>query len=158
MGLQLEDGHTRINNEILEQLVKRGLLGSELSLILFVIRKTWGWNKKEDFISLTQFENGLGVSRHTVINTVKNLVLKKMLVKRTTPDRQEIAYRFNKYWKEWLVKPAALVQNKMPTSAVERLKLVKRSAHTKETTKENKRGYNKFREQREQLIRKKLRM
>jgi phage replication O-like protein O len=151
MSLQLEDGHTRINNEVLEQLVKRGLLGSEVSLIFFVIRKTWGWGKKEDIISLTQFEKGLNLSRHTVIDTIKNLVLKKILVKRSIPDRQEIAYKFNKYWKEWLVNPTALVQNKMTTSAVERLKLVKRSAHTKETTKENKKGLEIIARYREQI-------
>ena len=155
MGLQLEDGHTRINNEVLEQLVKRGLLGSEYALIFFVIRKTWGWGKREDFISLTQFERGLEVSRHTVINTIKNLVARKILVKGSTLDKQKIAYRFNKYHNQWLGKDASPVQNKMTTSEAVRLKLVKRSAHTKETTKENKRGYLKFREQREQLIRKK---
>src|SRR3990167_4622116 len=154
MGLQLEDGHTRINNEVLEQLVKRGLLGSEYALIFFVIRKTWGWGKREDFISLTQFERGLEVSRHTVINTIKNLVARKILVKGSTLDKQKIAYRFNKYHNQWLGKDASPVQNKMTTSEAVRLKLVKRSAHTKETTKENKRGYLKFREQREQLIRK----
>ncbi len=143
MALQIDNGEfTRIANEVLEQLVKRGLLGSELSLLLFVIRKTWGWNKKEDIISLTQFELGLGVSRHTVINTIKNLVSKKMLVKRSIPERQEKAYKFNKYWKEWLVQSPSLVQNKMETSAIERLKLVKRSAHTKDNTKENKKGIN----------------
>ena len=155
MGLQLEDGHTRINNEVLEQLVKRGLLGSEYALIFFVIRKTWGWGKREDFISLTQFERGLEVSRHTVINTIKNLVARKILVKGSTLDKQKIAYRFNKYHNQWLGKDASPVQNKMTTSEAVRLKLVKRSAHTKETTKKNKRGYLKFREQREQLIRKK---
>lgn len=139
MSLQLNDGYTRIVNEILDQLVKTPLLGSEFALILYIIRKTWGYNKKEDIISLTQFELALDLSRHTVINGIKNLVSRRILVKRSILDRQEIAYSFNKYWKEWLVKDAAPVQNKMPTSAIERLKLVKRSAHTKDNTKENKR-------------------
>jgi phage replication O-like protein O len=147
MNLQIENGrYTRIVNEVLEQLVKRSLLGSELSLILFVIRKTWGFNKKEDIISLTQFEQGLGLSRHTVINTIKNLVSKKMIVKRSIPATQQISYSFNKYWQQWLVNPPALVQNPMKTSAVERLKLVKRSAHTKDNTKDKQKGYLKFKE------------
>ena len=140
MGLQIENGeYTRIVNEILEQLVKRCLLGSEYQVVFFIIRKTWGFNKTEDIISLTQFEKALNLSRHTVINTIKNLVKKRILVKRVTPDKQEIAYKFNKYHNQWLVNPTALVQNKMPTSAIERLKLVKRSAHTKDNTKDNKR-------------------
>lgn len=155
MGLQLEDGHTRINNEVLEQLVKWGLLASEYKIIFFVIRKTWGWGKKEDIISLTQFEKNLNLSRHTVIDTIRNLVSSKLLVKRSILGRQEISYSFNKYYNQWLVQAAPPVQNKMPTSAKERLKLVKRSAHTKETTKENKKGYLKFLEQK-QLIGKKI--
>lgn len=154
--LQLEDGHTRIVNDVLDQLVKRGLLGSEYQVVLFVIRKTWGWNKKEDVISLSQFEAALDLSRHTVINAIKNLVARRILVKRSIPATQQIAYSFNKYWKEWLVQATAPVQNKMPTSAVERLKLVKRSAHTKDNTKENKRGYENFLKRREQLVRSKV--
>lgn len=156
MGLQVENGEfTRIVNEVLEQLVKWGLLGSELALAIFVIRKTWGFNKKEDIISLTQFEKGLNLSRHTIINAIKTLVLLNILVKRSAPDKQEITYKFNKYWKTWLVKTTAPVQNKMPTSAKERLKLVKRSAHTKDNTKENKKGYDLFLKKK-QLIGKKI--
>lgn len=143
MGLQIENGHTKIVNEVLEQLVKRCLLGSEYQVILFVIRKTWGWQKKEDIISLTQFELGTGLSRHTIIDAIKRLESKKILVKRSILGKQQIAYKFNKYHQQWLVNTTAPVQNKMPTSAIERLKLVKRSAHTKETTKENKKEFLK---------------
>ena len=139
MALQIENGQfTRISNEILEELVKGGLLGSEVSLILFVIRKTYGFNKTSDIISLTQFEKGLNLSRHTVIKTIKNLVLKKILVKSPTLDKQKIAYKFNKYHQEWLVNPPALVQNNDRTSAKIKQKLVNPPAHTKDITKENK--------------------
>ena len=152
MGLQIEDGkYTRIVNEILDQLVKRGLLGSEYQIILYIIRKTWGYNKTEDIISLTQFEQALNLSRHTVIKTIKNLEKHKILVKRSIPNSQYKAYKFNKYYNQWLVNPPALVQNKMKTSAIERLKLVKRSAHTKDNTKDNKRGLEILREAKKQL-------
>ena len=63
---QKENGYTAIANEVLEQLVKAGLLGSELSMAIFVIRKTWGFQKKEDIISFSQFEKGLNISRMTI--------------------------------------------------------------------------------------------
>ncbi len=147
MGLQLEDGHTRINNEVLGQLVKGGLLGAEYQVIFFVIRKTWGWGKKEDFISLTQFQAGTGLSRPTITKTIKNLVARKILVKGSSPATQLIAYRFNKYWKQWLVNTPQLVKYTSVTSKEKLRKLVKVGLHTKETTKENKREWKKFREQ-----------
>lgn len=154
MALQLTNGYTRIVNEVLDQLVKRDLLGSELSLILFVIRKTWGYNKKEDIISLTQFEQGLNLSRPTVTKTIKNLVSRKILVKTTLLDKQKIAYKFNKYWKEWLVNPPLLVKNKWQTSKAGFTETSK-AGFTHKRKKENKSGYLKFQEQKAQLIRKK---
>lgn len=108
---QIENGHTKIANEILEQLVKVSLLGSEWSIVLFVIRKTYGWNKKEDQISLTQFEQATNLSRPTVVKTLKNLVIKGVLVKTPLPS-----YRLQKDWEKWVVNSPLLVKYKNTTS------------------------------------------
>lgn len=139
MGLQIENGNfTRINNEVLNELVKVGLLGAEYQVVFFVIRKTWGWGKTEDKISLTQFELGTGLSRPTITKTIKNLVSKNILVKRSILDKQGNTFKFNKYYTQWLVNTTQLVKNNSPTSKENLEKLVKRGLHTKETTKENK--------------------
>lgn len=152
---QKENGYTAIANEVLEQLVKIPLLGSEFSLILFVIRKTWGWGKKEDFISLTQFQKGLSLSRPTITKTIKNMVTRKLLVKGYSPDRQKIAYKFNKYYNQWLVNPPELVKYTSLTSKEKLQKLVKVGLHTKETQKKTK-GREKFLEAGKQLIGKRI--
>jgi len=103
---QAENGHTKIANEILEQLVKTGLLGSELSVLLFIIRKTYGYQKKEDWISLTQFEKATNLSRPTVVKTLKNLVNRGLLVKTA-----KLAYSFEKDHEKWVVKTAKLVKH-----------------------------------------------
>lgn len=137
MSLQIETGkYTRIVNEVLEQLVKGCLLGSEYQVVLFVIRKTWGYNKKEDVISFSQFILGTGLSRETINKTLKNLVLKKILVKRCGLGKQQISYKFNKYWKEWLVNPHGLVKSNAKTSQLNIEKLVKAGRHTKDNTKD----------------------
>lgn len=136
--LQKEDGHTAINNEVLEQLVKQCLLGSEYQVIFLVLRKTWGWHKTEDTISLTQFELGTGLSRPTITKTIKNLISMKILVKRSILGRQEKAYKINKYYTQWLVNTTLLVKNNSKTSKAVLTNLVKRGLHTKEK-KENKR-------------------
>ena len=98
---QKENGYTAIANEILEQLVKRSLLGAELSIILFVIRKTYGFHKKSDAISLTQFEKGTGLSRPTICKTLKNLYGMHILVKNPLIS-------FNKHYDEWLTSKGGL--------------------------------------------------
>src|SRR3989338_2000960 len=82
---QLENGHTRIANEILEAIVHTAILGSEFQILFFVIRKTYGYQKKEDRISLTQFEKWTGLSRATVVKALKNLVIRNILVKTAIP-------------------------------------------------------------------------
>ena len=108
---QTENGYTKIANELYDQIVKTAILGSEYQLLFFVIRKTYGFNKKEDRISLTQFEKGTGLSRATVNKGLKNLVLMKLLVKTAIPT-----YSINKDWETWLVKTAKLVKHNDPTS------------------------------------------
>lgn len=132
---QKENGYTAIANEILEQLVKVRLPPSEKDLILFVIRKTYGFHKKEDRISLTQFERGTGLSRPTVVRSLKNLLSRKMLVK------VGLLLRFNKDYENWVVNTPLLVKYKNTTS---KLTLTKTSKHTltykrkKKITKERK--------------------
>lgn len=102
---QKDNGYTAIANEILDQLVKAGLLGSEYAICFVVIRKTYGFQKKIDRISLTQFEELTNLSRPTVVHTLKNLVIKNILVK--TPL---LLYGINKDWEKWLVKTPKLVK------------------------------------------------
>ena len=51
---QREDGHIDIANEIAEKLARTQLSGTEHKIIWAIWRKTWGWHKKEDRISLSQ--------------------------------------------------------------------------------------------------------
>ena len=102
---QKENGYTAIANEILEQIVKLRIPPSEKDLMLCVIRKTYGYQKKEDRISLTQFEKATGLSRVTVVKSLKNLLTRKILVKRG------ILFSFNKDWENWVVKSGILVKS-----------------------------------------------
>lgn len=106
---QTENGYTKIANEILEKLVNTPLLGSEFQVTLFVIRKTYGFNKKHDIISLTQFEKGTGLSRPTIIKTLKNLMARN-IVRNIKLPKNKIAYRFNKNYDMWTVNTPLLVK------------------------------------------------
>ncbi len=97
---QKEKGHTGIANEILENLYNQPLSGSEFRIILLVLRKTWGWQKKEDKISLSQIVTDTKLSRKQVCEVINKLVTKRLLFK----NKKHInSYVFNKKYNEWLV-------------------------------------------------------
>jgi len=107
---QKENGFTPIANEILERLVNTALLGSEFQVLLFIIRKTYGYHKKKDRISLTQFEKGTGLSRPTVVKTLKNLMSRNMIIKIVLPN-DNVEYTFVKDHEDWVVNTALLVKH-----------------------------------------------
>lgn len=104
---QKENGYTTIANELLEQIVATPLPDNEHRMLLFIIRKTYGFNKKEDRISLTQFEKALKRSRPVISKTLKNLIIRKMVVR--TPL---LVISLQKDYEKWLVAPPLLVKNK----------------------------------------------
>ncbi len=143
---QAENGHTKIANEILEQLVKTGLLGSEWNIVIWVIRKTYGYQKKEDWISLTQFEKATNLSRPTVVKTLKNLVNRGLLVK-----RDKLGYSFEKDYEKWVVNTAKLVKHNDPGSK-DRLTEIGKHGLTHKRNKENTKEINPVGEEINQIF------
>ena len=139
---QKENGYTSIANEIIEHLVILHLLGSEWDIIMFFLRKTYGYQKKEDWISLGQFQKATGLSRMTVVKCLKNLVVKGVLVKAPL-----LGYKFNKDWELWGGKAAFTSKHVFTTSGKAAFTDTGKAAFTykrkKETiTKENKETAN----------------
>lgn len=101
---QLEDGYTRIANELVEAMA-RGCPGfTEGQIIFCILRKTYGWNKKSDKISISQLVEMTGKSRRMIIYALQNLEAKKMItVVRSFQHINEIT--LNKNHAEW--KPEA---------------------------------------------------
>lgn len=123
--------YTKIPNNYLEWLSCQNLKGLDFRILLFVFRKTIGWNKESDKISISQFLDGLKASRRAIINSIERLVLCNALV-RSREKGKTNTYR--------LVQSNALllVQSEVLTSALGGKKLVHGSAPTKDNTKETK--------------------
>ncbi|MBA7554707.1 hypothetical protein ES705_47338 [subsurface metagenome] len=60
---QRENGHVDIANEIVEALAKTHLSSYESQVLWVIFRKTYGWHKKEDWITNTQISNMTGIKR-----------------------------------------------------------------------------------------------
>ena len=101
---QLEDGYLKIVLSVVEALARTQLSGYEWRVLLFLLRKTYGWNKRSDIISLSQFTDGTRLDRRHVARTIRHLVEKRMI----TIDSANLGtskmstYTFNKHFGEWV--------------------------------------------------------
>lgn len=98
---QAEDGHTKIANEILDALISANLSGQEMRITLFVIRKTYGYNKVEDFIALSQMMKALRISKVRASQVVNTLELMKILTVTENINGLTKKYKFNKDFDQW---------------------------------------------------------
>lgn len=118
--LQVENGNfTRIVNPLIENLIKVPFKGCELAVALFIIRKTYGYQKKEDEISLSQICKGVDRSRPTVVKALENLKLVNIakLVRIGDSKKRSNIWGINKYSRDWkLVNIAKLVKTTRATS------------------------------------------
>jgi phage replication O-like protein O len=85
--------YTIVPDELFDELLA-DLTGSELKVLLYIIRRTFGWKKDTDNISLKQMiegitkadgsvlDSGTGLSKPTVTKAVKSLVAKNVILAR----------------------------------------------------------------------------
>lgn len=84
------------------------LSGAEYQIILVVVDRSWGWSKASANISLGYFEKATQLSRHSVINAIKSLEQKRIvIVNRYKVERSKKAqvneYLLNKHYDTWLL-------------------------------------------------------
>ena len=77
---QTEEGYTKIANELLEAFSQIDASGSAWRVFMVVLRKTYGFHKKEDRISLTQFEMISKLTRMSVCRGLNELVELKIII------------------------------------------------------------------------------
>ena len=70
---QVEDGFVRISNELLEALCKIKIPSEARRVLDVIFRKTYGFNKKEDEISLSQFNKATNILIPNVVRAIKTL-------------------------------------------------------------------------------------
>lgn len=121
---------TQIPNDQIEKLSLLGLNGSQLSIVLLVMRQTFGFHKIDDKISISWLINRTGKSRPTITRETKQLVNKMILVKKTLLGRTSIL-GINPNVGQWLS-----TSNEIDTSKVNDAQLVKKTLLTKERNKD----------------------
>jgi phage replication O-like protein O len=111
---QAEDGHVDVANEIVEALCRIQLSGYESRVLWALFRKTYGWHKKEDRISLTQFQVLTGLPIPKISNTLNRLALRKMVRVTENGNGKIKTYGFQKVFSLWQDLPEKVI----PKSAI----------------------------------------
>lgn len=101
---QKEDGFIPIANEIAEAFMRLNLSPQEVRVLWVILRKTYGFNKKEDCISLSQFSQMTGIDRRHVHRALKKLSSKQVIVVTQIGDRKSARYCFQKNFDLWEIK------------------------------------------------------
>ncbi|MGA2462801.1 MAG: replication protein [Thermodesulfobacteriota bacterium] len=96
---QAEDGHVDIANEIVEALAKVNLSAYESRVLWVIWRKTYGWHRKKDQISITQFEKATGLKRWHVARTLSELAERNIVTR--MGNSRIITYGFQKDYTKW---------------------------------------------------------
>ena len=68
----------------------------ERAVLTHIVRKTMGWGKSFDGISLSQFVKDLKISKPKVISTIKSLIEKGLIIKKMT-KKDDGSQSFNQY-------------------------------------------------------------
>ena len=103
----LDDGYTRIANELLEAVMLAGLTQHQLLVFLAVMRKTYGFNKKLDWVSNEQLSELTGILPH------KCSAAKSVLVKRGILIQSGRNIGINNVVSEWSTLPESGKKNKV---------------------------------------------
>jgi phage replication O-like protein O len=105
---QLEHGHTRIANELLEALVGYPFGGGELKVVLAIIRLTYGWQTKSRPIKQRELAHLTNLDERQIRRALTSLRQQAVVFR----DRASRPHRFqlNKHYYGWKHLPEELVQ------------------------------------------------
>jgi len=70
----LDDGFTRVANEILDEMAKRKLNSTQSSIVTFVIRHTYGFQRKSHDMSVGFISDGTGIHPDQIKRELKRLI------------------------------------------------------------------------------------
>ena len=117
MAEERKESYTRLFNPILDALCRQSteISASQYAIILFVIRSTYGWNKKKFPLSKSYIAEGTAMTERSVKKNITILVNKGYLIEYGT-DRKTRSkiYGLNKRFSQWGKGPAILSEGERP--------------------------------------------
>jgi len=101
-NVQIENGYTKIANELMEVVMLQKFNGSQFKLILTIWRYTYGFNRKSHEFSLTFLSKATNIHKQQVKNELDRLIEDKIIVvveNSTFTKSRKLS--FNKDYSQW---------------------------------------------------------
>lgn len=98
---QLEKGHTRIANEILNEIMKTNLNGTQFRLVLAIWRYTYGFQRKQHELSLSYLAKLINAAKSQVDRELTALIDRNIITVIEIGSKGARVMSFNKNYMEW---------------------------------------------------------
>lgn len=96
-----KEGYTAVANRLLEALAMARLSGVQKSICLFILRRTFGWQREQDCITLKEFASATGSSVTYISKQLKQLVEWNIVQRTTYQPGKAPFYTLNTRVNEW---------------------------------------------------------
>ena len=141
---QREDGHVDIANELVEVLAKTYLSSYESQVLWAIFRKTYGWQKKEDWITGSQLVEMTGIAKGHISRTLKKLINRNMVSRNGKKLSFQKNYdKWQKLPKQVTIKKLPIQDKKLPKQVTKVTQIGNKKLPKQVNTKETKRNYTK---------------
>ena len=98
---QIENGYTKIANELLEAICKYISNPSFLRLSLMIVRLTYGWGRKEAIINLKSLSTKIGLTEEYTKSVIFEMESVKIIKKLEFKEPYKALIEFNKDYTQW---------------------------------------------------------
>lgn len=92
----VDSGYTQLSHSVVDDIMPI-VSPAEFKIIIFVLRKTRGWQKALDALSIGQIQDGTGLSKPTITNAITRLVSEGYMVKVDGSGTQPNQYGLNEF-------------------------------------------------------------
>jgi phage replication O-like protein O len=101
---QVENGYTRIANELLEAIYSTRFNGTQFKILLCIIRYTYGFKRKSHNLSISFISKATGVSKRYISAELSRLIDNKVIaVLQEHTDTTSRVLALNKNYKQWTI-------------------------------------------------------
>ena len=98
---QLQNGYTKIANELLEAICRLTISGSEMRILLYIIRRTYGFSRSFAEIPLSEISQAVGIRREHIQKALKKLSGRKIIELHTGNGVKPQTISIVKNYEEW---------------------------------------------------------
>jgi len=98
---QVEAGHLQIANDLWEAIARQDLSGQEFRVLIAVIRKTYGFKKKQDWLTNRCLAMVTGLHTHSVSRAITRLVVRNIIRVNQNVEGHKRIVSINKDYDTW---------------------------------------------------------